>query len=154
MKPGEDEIEGLKRRLDDRLAPPVDSVSLQDWVMRLAYRSTGASVFGPTFNTDVMWDDWELFDTTVWKVALGFPPSYCTGYVAARERVLEEFKRYLSKPHDTSQFIAEQIQLSQDSGFNERDQAVTLTAAWWPLMANVPWGSVVSRNVLGEVSPG
>jgi hypothetical protein len=25
LKPGEDEIEGLKRRLDDRLAPPTDS---------------------------------------------------------------------------------------------------------------------------------
>lgn len=25
MKPGEDEIEGLKRRLDDRLAPPAES---------------------------------------------------------------------------------------------------------------------------------
>ena len=25
MKPGEDEIEGLKRRLDERLAPPTDS---------------------------------------------------------------------------------------------------------------------------------
>ena len=25
LKPGEDEIEGLKKRLDDRLAPPTDS---------------------------------------------------------------------------------------------------------------------------------
>ena len=25
LKPGEDEIEGLKKRLDDRLAPPADS---------------------------------------------------------------------------------------------------------------------------------
>jgi cleavage and polyadenylation specificity factor subunit 5 len=25
LKPGEDELEGIKRRLDDRLAPPTDS---------------------------------------------------------------------------------------------------------------------------------
>ncbi|KIO17336.1 hypothetical protein M407DRAFT_246779 [Tulasnella calospora MUT 4182] len=49
---------------------PGSSVSLQDLILRLAHRATGAAWCGPTFDVESFWDDWQEFDDGVYKVAL------------------------------------------------------------------------------------
>ncbi|KIO19393.1 hypothetical protein M407DRAFT_30967 [Tulasnella calospora MUT 4182] len=49
---------------------PGSSVSLQDLILRLAHRATGAAWYGPTFDVESFWDDWQEFDDGVYKVAL------------------------------------------------------------------------------------
>ncbi|KAG8934599.1 hypothetical protein FRC01_001700, partial [Tulasnella sp. 417] len=60
----------LRQEVQSRAVPP-QSVSLQEFVIKLSYIATGAAYFGPTFNAMGTWDAFKGFDEMVYKVALG-----------------------------------------------------------------------------------
>ncbi|KAG8908817.1 Cytochrome P450 7B1 [Tulasnella sp. 403] len=124
------------------LSVPGGSVSLEHWLTRLAYRTTGAAIYGPTFDADGTFDDFKGFDDWVWKVALGYPPTYIPSFIKSREAIIRKFQKYAEEPHDASDYVATQEHIARDGQFSERDIGVVLLAAWWPLMANIPWGSL------------
>lgn len=120
---------------------PGSSVSLQDFVLRLAHRATGAAYFGPTFDVEKFWEDWQGFDDGVWKVALAYPVPLCPHFVKCRERVIQRFLEYLDEAHEPSDLIGEQERMARDVDMDKRDLGVLMMSSYWPLMANVPWGS-------------
>ncbi|KAG9008425.1 hypothetical protein FRB90_008889 [Tulasnella sp. 427] len=123
---------------------PGTSVSLQDFVLRLAHRATGAAYYGPTFDVEAFWDDWQGFDDGVYKVALAYPVPLCPHFVKCRERVIQRFLEYLDDPaHEPCEMIGEQERMARDvAKLDRRDLGVLIMSDYWPLMANVPWGSL------------
>ncbi|KAG9041520.1 hypothetical protein FS837_012147 [Tulasnella sp. UAMH 9824] len=123
---------------------PGSSVSLQDFVLRLAHRATGAAYYGPTFDVEKFWDDWQGFDDGVYKVALAYPVPLCPHFVKCRERVIQRFLEYLDDPaHEPSEMIGEQERMAREiAKLDRRDLGVLIMSDYWPLMANVPWGSL------------
>ncbi|KAG8970372.1 Cholesterol 7-alpha-monooxygenase [Tulasnella sp. 425] len=131
----------LRQEVQTR-AVPSQSVPLQDFVIKLAYVATGAAYFGPTFNAMGTWDAFKGFDEMVYKVALGYPPSLLRNFVRCREEMINKFIAYLDKPHDASELIRGQEEIIRDVPFDKRDMGCMMLCAWWPLMANVPWGTL------------
>lgn len=143
---------GLVESFDHNLADAIKSwsipskpVSLQDFVIPIAYQATGRAMFGPTFDADGTYDDFMGFDNMVWKVALGYPPSLLREFVAARERLIWKLVDYLDKPHEPSELMSGIEQICRAHNFDKRDFGAMLMGFFWPVMANVPWGAVVSR---------
>ncbi|KAG9015061.1 Cytochrome P450 7B1, partial [Tulasnella sp. 427] len=123
-------------------AVPSQPVSLQDFVIKLSYVATGAAYFGPTFNAMGTWDAFKGFDESVYKVALGYPASLLRTFVRCREEMIGKFVEYLDKPHDACELIRGQEEIIRDVPFDKRDMGCMMLCAWWPLMANVPWGTL------------
>ncbi|KAG8957952.1 Cytochrome P450 7B1, partial [Tulasnella sp. 408] len=131
----------LRQEVQTR-AVPSQSVSLQDFVIKLSYIATGAAYFGPTFNAMGTWYAFKGFDEMVYKVALGYPSSLLRNFVKCREEMINKFIAYLDKPHDASELIRGQEEIIRDVPFDKRDMGCIMLCAWWPLMANVPWGTL------------
>ncbi|KIO18738.1 hypothetical protein M407DRAFT_246398 [Tulasnella calospora MUT 4182] len=131
----------LRQEVQTR-AVPWQSVSLQDFVIKLSYVATGAAYFGPTFNAMGTWDAFKGFDEMVYKVALGYPSSFLRNFVRCREELINKFIAYLDKPHDASELIRGQEEIIRDVPFDKRDMGCMMLCAWWPMMANVPWGTL------------
>ncbi|KAG9049912.1 Cytochrome P450 7B1 [Tulasnella sp. UAMH 9824] len=131
----------LRQEVQTR-ALPSQSVSLQDFVIKLSYIATGAAYFGPTFNAMGTWDAFKGFDEMVYKVALGYPSSLLRNFARCREEMINKFIAYLDKPHDASELIRGQEEIIRDVPFDKRDMGCMMLCAWWPLMANVPWGTL------------
>ncbi|KAG8856465.1 Cytochrome P450 7B1 [Tulasnella sp. 330] len=134
---------------DDRLqhivaemSLPNESVSLTDFIVKLTYKATAYAMFGPTFDAEATWEDFNVYDVWVWKIANGYPPSLLRGFVAGRERVIKAYERYLEAPHEPCELIAGQEQIARDAGFDSRDRGVMMLCNFWPVMANLPWGSL------------
>lgn len=122
---------------------PGSSVSLQDFILRLAHRATGGAYFGPTFDVEKFWEDWQGFDDGVYKVALAYPVPLCPHFVKCRERVIQRFLEYLDEAHEPCDLIGEQERMARDvAKLDKRDLGVLMMSSYWPLMANVPWGSL------------
>ncbi|KAG8910019.1 hypothetical protein FRC01_006594 [Tulasnella sp. 417] len=138
-------VELFERRLSAAIKTfpiphPGSPVSLQDFLLHLAHRATGAAYFGPTFDVELFWDDWQGFDDGVYKVALAYP--LCPHFVRCRERVIQRFLEHLDDPaHESCEMIAEMERMARDAKLDRRDLAVMIMACYWPVMANVPWGS-------------
>jgi len=123
------------------LPAPGESVSLTDFLMRLSYHATGCAVFGPTFDPETM-NDFHGFDEYVWKVSLGYPPYLLRSFVNSRERLIQSFVRYLEAPHEPSEMLGGMEGIGRDNHFGLRDLGVICICSWWPMMANVPWGTL------------
>ncbi|KAG9041519.1 hypothetical protein FS837_012146 [Tulasnella sp. UAMH 9824] len=90
----------------------------------------------------LFWDDWKGFDDGVYKVALAYPVRLCPHFVKCREKVIQRFLEYLDDPaHEPCDMIAEMETMARDAKLDRRDLGVMIMACYWPLMANVPWGS-------------
>ncbi|KAG8915024.1 hypothetical protein FRC00_008600 [Tulasnella sp. 408] len=93
-------------------------------------------------DVEKFWDDWQGFDDGVYKVALAYPVPLCPHFVKCRERVIQRFLEYLDDPaHEPCDMIAEMERMARDAKLDRRDLGVMIMACYWPLMANVPWGS-------------
>ncbi|KAG8908818.1 hypothetical protein FRB99_003056 [Tulasnella sp. 403] len=123
-------------------ASPSGSVSLQEFVMKYLYLSTGAALFGPTFNASSSFDAFNRFDEMAWKVALGYPARFSRSFIKSRDDLINSFIHYLDFPHNPSDMIAGQERIMRNAGFDKRDMASLLLTAWWPLMANAPWATL------------
>lgn len=124
---------------------PTTSVSMEDLVIDLAYKATGAAYFGPTYDIQAaLWDVWKPFDDFVWKVALGYPPRLLKNYDRCREEVIKRLEAYVeaSPPHQAAPMLASQLELAKALGWNSNDLGRLIVADWWPLMASVPWTSL------------
>ncbi|KAG8930945.1 Cytochrome P450 7B1 [Tulasnella sp. 417] len=122
---------------------PTESVSLEEFVMRLAHRATSVTWYGPTLNIEEFYDDWNTFDRGVWKVALMYPTWLCRPFLAARARVRQRIWEYMNKPHEAAcQLVRDREEIVRNADFSEHDLGVSLMTPYWPLMANVPWASL------------
>lgn len=138
-------VEAFDRQLQITMVEtplPKEPISLEAWVMRVAYQATGKSLFGPTLDVDSLWEDWKGFDEGVWKVALGYPPVLCPNFVRCREQVINRFSAYAESPHEPCEYVAERERIARDGMYDAREIGVIFTNLLWPLMANVPWGSL------------
>ncbi|KAG8873935.1 hypothetical protein FRB97_006341 [Tulasnella sp. 331] len=124
------------------LPDPNDSVSLTNFVIQITYKATALAMFGPTFDAEGTWEDFNSFDSLVWKVANGYPPSLLRGFADTRERVIKAYEKYLEAPHEPSELIGGQQQIARDGGFDLRDRGVIMLCDFWPVMANLPWGTL------------
>ncbi|KIO19394.1 hypothetical protein M407DRAFT_148208 [Tulasnella calospora MUT 4182] len=123
--------------------PGSSTVSLQDFVLRLAHHAMGAAYYGPMFDVESFWEDWQGFDDGVWKVALAYPIPLCPHFVKCRDRVIQRFLEYLDNPHEPCDMIGEQERMARDvAKMDRRDLGVLIMSSYWPLMASVPWGSL------------
>ncbi|KAG8932687.1 Cytochrome P450 7B1 [Tulasnella sp. 417] len=122
---------------------PTGSVSLEEFVMRLAHRATSVTWYGPTLNIEEFYDDWNTFDRGVWKVALMYPTWLCRPFLSARARVRQRIWEYMNKPHEAAcQLVQDREAIVRNADFSEHDLGVSLMTPYWPLMANVPWASL------------
>jgi hypothetical protein len=79
------------------------------------------------------YDDFQLFDEGVWRIALGYPTESVPGFIEARERLIRKAMVYADKPHEASDAVAGSERLGRDGGMNERDVGCFLSAMFWPV---------------------
>ncbi|KAG8993872.1 Cholesterol 7-alpha-monooxygenase [Tulasnella sp. JGI-2019a] len=133
----------LQRIVTEMALPAAnESVSLAKFIIQLSYKATTYAMYGPTFDAEGTFEDFNDFDRLVYKVAHGYPPSLLRDFVNGRENFIKAYGKYLDSHHEPSELAGVQERIASDAGFSQRDMGAMTLCALWPIMANVPWGSV------------
>ncbi|KAG8932688.1 hypothetical protein FRC01_012737 [Tulasnella sp. 417] len=141
----------ISRVVKEYQVPP-ESVSLEEFVMRLAHRATSVTWYGLTLNIEEFYDDWNTFDRGVWKVALMYPTWLCRPFLSARAGVRQRIWEYMNKPHEAAcQLVRDREEIVRNADFSEHDLGVSLMTPYWPLMANEGLAPIIAElDAAGE----
>ncbi|KAG9026313.1 hypothetical protein FRB95_009010 [Tulasnella sp. JGI-2019a] len=140
LEPFDNHLQNIVAKLT--LPAPNESVSLADFIIQLSYKAMGCAIYGPTFDAEGTFTDFNEFDRLVYKVANGYPAALLRGFVNGRENFIKAYEKYLTSPHESCDLIGTQEQIALDARFSQRDMGAMTLCSFWPVMANVPWGSV------------